>query len=122
MNGFSPAPLLRRATLAVNPVSPGCGATTMSQGSCSTLSMLARNTSAFDGRDVPLVYLNPSSDTGVRLSRYARSRQRLPSHDRHVHEVAPGVCPGVKCAVIASGPTRRVARSAIVSTFLIGSY
>ena len=43
-------------------------------------------------------------------------RQRWPSHDCHVHVVAPGVWPGTACAVTPTGPTRTVSPSLTVRT------
>ena len=44
----------------------------------------------------------------------------MPSHDCHVQVVLPGVCPGVKCGVIARLPTRSTSLSLITLTFLTG--
>jgi hypothetical protein len=61
--------------------------------------MLARNAATRAGSEE---YVKPGPTTAFRLSAYTMCRQREPSHDSHVHVVEPGVCPGVKCAVIAS--------------------
>ena len=47
-------------------------------------------------------------------------RHRDPSHDCQAQVVLPGVCPGVKCGVIASVPTRCTSPSLITFTFLTG--
>ena len=44
------------------------------------------------------------------------SRHRFSSHERQTQLVPPGVWPGVKRAVIASSPTRRVSSSSITRT------
>src|SRR5437899_11080209 len=61
-------------------------------------------------------YLNPGADTAFKLSAYPTSAQRASSHDFRVQVVLPGVCPGVRCAVIASGPTRRTSPSLTTRT------
>src|SRR5262245_53646839 len=94
----------------------------MSQGSCSTVVMLRRKVSTMLGWDASPVNRKPGDETAFRLSAYTMLRQRAPSQEPHVHVVPPGVCPGVKWAVISWGPMRKVSPSLTTRTFDTGGY
>src|SRR5688500_17206700 len=107
MNGLSvAAAALSLPSFAAMSMSSGWGASSRSQGSAATVSIDFSNVLTRDAWVLSPENLKPGADTELRLSAYTMFTQRLPSLSqlRHVHDVPPGVWPGVKCAVIASGP------------------
>src|SRR6266850_2145980 len=111
MNGLTFGCSRQRRSFAFMSKYSGCGVSSTSQGKLSSLAMLWVKPSTLLGLDSSPVNLNPGADMGFKLSAYTMLRQRSASHERHVQVVLPGVCPGVKCAVSASSPTRRISLS-----------
>src|SRR5688572_4812940 len=103
----------RLATFASRSNASGCGVSRMPHSSPAMESM---DFSKLVTRIASALNLKPGAETELRLSAYTMLWQLSPSHDFQVQEVPPGVCPGVKCAVIAMPPTRSVSPSAMTRT------